>query len=173
MDGFQTDLEEIKRITERDLDDNYQFRHFLKASLRWSDGRLDEVVHEIVADVSAEIDCTACSNCCICMSATVGPTDIKRLAKRLEMPGQDFISRYCIENEFGEHRISQMPCPFLNECVCTVYEDRPKNCREFPHLHKKDVRCRSIGLIQNAEICPIAFNVLEELKWRVNWRRRG
>lgn len=172
MSRLITDLDEIKRITERDSEGNWDFRSFLKGGLSWGNRKLDDAVHEILADVSSQIDCTACANCCTCMSTEVTQADIKRLAKRLGTTTQDFAERYCEDGEFGARTLSPLPCPFLRDRKCTVYEDRPKDCRDFPHLHKGDIRSRSMAFVENAELCPIVFNVLEELKSILRWRPR-
>ena len=56
------------------------------------------------------------------------------------------------------------PCPFQENNRCTVYEDRPQDCRGYPYLHKPGFNCRTIGMIERTFICPIVFNVMEELK---------
>jgi uncharacterized protein len=173
MDRLLTDLEEIGRIFESDSEDNYKFRTFIKSHLKWSDRKLDAVVHEILRSVSAAIDCTACANCCRTMSVEVDLNDIVRLAARLGMSVQVFKDRHVSDGDFAAKQISQIPCPFLEGYLCTVYEDRPKDCREFPHLNKRNVRSRSIALIENGASCPVVYNVLHELKRRIDWKRRG
>jgi Fe-S-cluster containining protein len=67
-----------------------------------------------------------------------------------------------------------VPCGFLQEQGCSVYDSRPDDCRSFPHLHKREFRSRLIGVIENCSICPIVYNVFEGLKsdlWRSS--RRG
>jgi len=46
---------------------------------------------------------------------------------------------------------------------CKIYEVRPKNCKTYPNLNK-DITIRYNQFLNNAEICPIAFNVLENAK---------
>ena len=41
---------------------------------------------------------------------------------------------------------------------------RVADCRSYPHLHKKDMASRLLGVIENAAVCPIVFGVLERLK---------
>jgi Fe-S-cluster containining protein len=62
------------------------------------------------------------------------------------------------------------PCPLLDGNLCSVYNARPDECREYPHLHS-DFRAASISRINNAFICPIVFNVIEEMKVALRWRR--
>ena len=116
--------------------------------------------------VPSQVDCTTCANCCRTMGMTVDSEDVARLAGRLGLSMDEFEVRY-VSIEHGEKLITQTPCPFLNGYLCSVYEDRPKDCREFPYLDKEDIRSRPIGLIKNAADCPIVFNTLETLKRRL------
>ncbi len=170
MDDVITNLKQIKRIARRQRDRNYDFRAYVKGWLDWSNEKLDAEVHEILASVKAQIDCTQCANCCIQMGPSLDDEDIQRLARRLGMSADVFESVYLSKSKWGEQCISTRPCPFLDGKSCTVHEDRPKDCREFPHLHKEDIRSRSIAFIENAEICPIVFNTLQRLKQRLGWR---
>jgi Fe-S-cluster containining protein len=52
----------------------------------------------------------------------------------------------------------------LDQNQCRVYEHRPKACRSYPHLHKKDFVSRLVGVLWNYSICPMVFNVFERLK---------
>jgi Fe-S-cluster containining protein len=56
------------------------------------------------------------------------------------------------------------PCPFLKGNNCTIHNFRPDDCRSYPHLHKKNFISRTIGVIKNCSVCPIVFNVYENLK---------
>lgn len=168
-----TDLNEIARLSELNWERNMDFRTFLKCSSRWSGAKLDNLVHEILAEVSSDIDCTACGNCCREMAIAVEDEEIERLAGHMGISAEEFESHHVAEdNDYGEKFMPETPCPFLGGTLCTIYEDRPKVCREFPHLDKKDFRTRLGGVVDNTALCPIVFNVYEELKRRTNWRPR-
>ena len=68
------------------------------------------------------------------------------------------------EEKPGKFNFNAQPCPFLVDDLCTNYDARPQVCRSFPHLHKKDFRSRLYGVIFNYELCPIVYNVYEQLK---------
>ena len=162
--------DKIARLAEKREAENIKFREFLKWRLDWSDHRLDALIHEVAGWVSEQIDCTACANCCRTQSVGMDDTDIERLSDRLGISPQDFESRYVSRNDWSQVVISQTPCPFLYGCLCSVYEDRPTDCREYPHLLKAGMRSRSLDLIANASYCPIVFNTLEMLKHKLSWR---
>lgn len=167
------DLREIERLSEISAKQNSEFRTFLKHRLDWDGERLDSVVHEILREVTAEIDCTKCANCCLEMGISVEADEIERMARHMGLSPDEFESRYVVvDPDWGEKIIAESPCMFLDKKLCTIYEDRPAVCREFPHLHKPDFRSRLFSVVNNAASCPIVFNVLEELKQRTGWRGR-
>jgi len=174
MADLITDLKEIARLSDLNWDRNVDFRTFLKCSSRWADdGKLDALVHEILAEVTAAIDCTACGNCCRELGISVEDDEIERLAGRMGVSAEEFESRHvAVDNDYGEKFMPETPCPFLGGTLCTIYEDRPSVCSEFPHLHKNDFSSRLLGVLDNCSICPIVFNVYEELKRRTGWRPR-
>jgi Fe-S-cluster containining protein len=162
-----TDIETIRKLSEERSDENLRFRYYVKTKLKWSDDRVDNLVHEIWREVSQKIDCTVCANCCKTMGLTYNDEDVARLSRRLGITVPAFEARYVVRDEFGERVASDIPCPFLEGSLCSIYEDRPADCRGFPHLHKENFRSRMKNTIEIADECPIAFNVLEELKIRL------
>jgi len=83
----------------------------------------------------------ACFNRC-CREATVilSPYDILRLSRRLGLATREFLSRYTRREAESRSRLPLVlvkhgrtgGCPFLGECGCTIYTDRPAACRLFP-----------------------------------------
>lgn len=165
------DPKEVERLAAMLDDENIKFREFLKWKLKWSDKKLDALFRETSAWVAEQIDCTACAACCRESGTGVDEEDIKRLACRLIMTTEDFEAAYVTQDRLGKKVMSQTPCPFLDGCLCSIYNDRPTNCREFPYLDKEDMRSRSLGLLANASLCPIVFNTLEVLKLKLDWRK--
>ncbi|MGA1819925.1 MAG: YkgJ family cysteine cluster protein, partial [Thermoplasmatota archaeon] len=128
-------------------------------------------VKELYQMVSSEIDCTKCANCCRIVSPELDEEDIIRLSESLRMPEDLFREEYLVkENDPHLLYFKDVPCPFLDGDLCSHYDARPKDCREFPHLHKGISNGRRLGMIDNSSLCPIVFNVLEMLKEEV-WHR--
>jgi Fe-S-cluster containining protein len=55
---------------------------------------------------------------------------------------------------------------------CTIYEDRPDTCRNFPHLVRGagSIESRMWQMIDRATYCPIVYNSLEEYKEIVGFK---
>ncbi|HEO72671.1 MAG TPA: YkgJ family cysteine cluster protein, partial [Candidatus Hydrogenedentes bacterium] len=112
----------------------------------------------------AQIDCTACANCCLTLDTCVSDEDIARLAEYLAITPESFCEQYVKKNMIGDAVIAETPCPFLDGKRCSVYPHRPKECRDYPNLHKDGFILRLMGVVSNYGECPIVFNVYERLK---------
>jgi Fe-S-cluster containining protein len=155
----------IERIAEESDDDDFDFRYYLKAKCRMSDKQLDSTVRNITDQVWQKIDCTTCANCCKTLGIVVTPADIKLLSKRLNMTVADFSAAYVDKGSEGNNILKSEPCVFLGaDNRCTVYEDRPAVCREYPYLYEDNFRSRTLNIIANTSLCPIVFNVWHRLK---------
>ena len=73
------------------------------------------------------------------------------------------------EYEDNDYVLQSVPCTFLGvDNYCSIYEVRPKACREYPHTNRKDFHKISQITMKNIEICPAAFNIVEKLKLKLN-----
>ena len=162
----ETDLKKIKKTAKKKNDENWKFRSFLKG-YDIEVEELDAIVHRLFEQVSGEIDCTACGNCCREISPVLEHEDIERLSRGLGISPEGFKELFLVQNDknYSEGFIcNKKPCPFLKGNLCSHYELRPEACRSFPHLHKEDFVFRLIGVVENYNVCPIVFNVYEQLK---------
>lgn len=140
-------------------------RKFLAGLKRKDARRVDDAFHKIHDEVFEEIDCLQCANCCKTTSPIFYQTDIERVAKSLRMKPGDFIERYLRMDEDGDYVLKSSPCPFLDsENYCSVYEDRPKACREYPHTDRKKILQINELTLKNTMVCPAVFEILERLK---------
>ncbi len=163
--GLELDLEKIEELVKLREDKNIEFRAFLKGQ---DPDKIDETVQRINIEISSQIDCTTCGNCCMKLKPFITEQDIKILSQRLNLSQQQVMDDY-IEIDEGNQYFKNLPCSFLKEKKCTVYNGRPEDCRSFPHLHKEMFISRLWGVIENYSICPIVFNVFERLKTELNY----
>jgi len=90
--------------------------------------------------------------------------DIGKLSRRLKIAEKDFFNRYLRVDEDGDFVFQSMPCPFLgSDNYCSVYEDRPKACRAFPHTDQKGQMDIMHLTRKNAKICPAVSQIFQQL----------
>jgi len=112
----------------------------------------------------SKIDCLQCANCCKKYSPRFKTPDIKRVSKHLKMRESDFIETYLKVDEEGDFVVRSTPCPFLGpDNFCSIYEQRPSDCRRFPYTDEDVFIKRPQLTLKNSTFCPITYYVLEKL----------
>ena len=161
---METNISKIEELSKRKEDENWDFRSFLK----WCETppeKIDAIVHNLYQRVSSQIDCKTCANCCKEIQPVLDQEDIEKFSKGLGIPATRFKDQYLVKDENSRgYRFNETPCPFLKDNLCLHYSCRPRDCISYPHLHKRNFIFRLITVIYNCSICPIVFNVYEELK---------
>ncbi|PWT71847.1 MAG: zinc/iron-chelating domain-containing protein [Bacteroidetes bacterium] len=111
-----------------------------------------------------KIDCLQCANCCKNYSPRFKTPDIKRIAKHLDMKEGEFIETYLQLDDEGDYVVRSLPCPFLGEDnFCSIYENRPSDCKRFPYTDEDVILKRQPLTLKNSTFCPIVYFVLENL----------
>ena len=165
-----TDLVYIEQTSKANEQENLDFRAFVKGDLDLSDYRLHGIVKQATAEVWAHIDCRTCANCCKTRHPVFSRAEVQRIAEYLGMTPAELRARYLeVDQEVAKYVTRELPCPFLKDNLCSIYDVRPSVCAGYPHLHR-NFRNRLWQTIDNAETCPIVFNVLERLKGRLGFR---
>lgn len=156
------DLASFKEKARKNAPENRKFLY----NLRNKDPRkVDDAFHAQHEEVFEEIDCLTCANCCKTTSPIFYQTDIERTAKALRMRPADFIDKYLRIDEDKDFVVKTAPCPFLGEDnYCTVYEARPKACREYPHTDRKKMVQIMELTHKNTLVCPAVLEMVERLK---------
>lgn len=158
---MEIDLNKIKYLGEIKEEENFKFRSFLKGQ---DPDKIDRNVNELNEKYFELIDCKECGNCCNNLQPLIKKDDLERLKNELGIKEEQIKNELLEKDEDGNLRFKDLPCRFLEDKKCTIYKNRPEDCKSFPHLHKKDINSRLFGVIDNYSICPIVFNVYEELK---------
>lgn len=167
-----TDLIQIKRLGEQKLKENMAFRVFMKSH------NVPELrLRRIAENVEEQIDCRACANCCRVAETPITERDVERLAKFLGIPTAEFTGKYARWSDEDRSMVLKMNergCVFLEGNDCTVYEARPANCQDFPHLVRGSgsIAARMWQFIDRAKYCPIVYNAMEEYKTALRFYER-
>ena len=141
-------------------EENEHFKLFLK---RMPAAQVDELVISINQQVEAAIDCLACGKCCTRLMVNIDDAAITRLSQRLQLTEAQFRERFVEGGSFMSF-LNAIPCQFLDGKACTVYDIRPDECRNFPQLDRPGFTNRMFGTFSHYGMCPIIFNVVEQLK---------
>lgn len=156
-----TSLDEISQLALTKEAENIRFKTYLQqADSKW----IDSLVQELNGEVEAQIDCTLCGNCCKTLMINVTEQEADDLAAHKKLARAEFDSQYLEKGTHGMMLMNTIPCPFLQENKCSVYEHRFAGCREFPGLHLPAFTGRLFSVFMHYGRCPIIFNVVEQLK---------
>ncbi|TDI81928.1 MAG: YkgJ family cysteine cluster protein [Bacteroidetes bacterium] len=163
-------MEEIlKALPQRAKDTHIEGNKFFAKLRRKPPKNLDALMLELHEAEFERTDCLSCANCCKTTGPLFTPKDIQRIAKHFKLKQQQFIARYLRVDEENDHVLQGVPCTFLGtDNYCSIYDVRPKACREFPHTDRKKFQQISNLTLKNVAICPAAFNIVEEMKKRLN-----
>src|SRR6185503_15203617 len=155
-------LEQFRKRAEVKSKENKKFL----ASLKKKEPRqLDADFHDLHEEVFAETDCLTCANCCKTTSPIFYQTDIERASKALRIKPGQFVEKYLRVDEDKDFVLKSSPCPFLDqENYCSIYEDRPKACREYPHTNRKKMIQVLDLTYKNTLVCPAVLEIVERLK---------
>ncbi|MEY3688371.1 MAG: hypothetical protein RLZ76_1768 [Bacteroidota bacterium] len=131
----------------------------------------NKVIRELPAlheEAFEKVDCLTCANCCKNYSPRFKTPDIKRISKVLSLKESVFIETYLKIDEEGDYVLKTKPCPFLGaDNYCSIYDDRPSDCRRFPYTDEDVFVKRPQLTLKNTGFCPAAYYVIEKLMQEV------
>jgi Fe-S-cluster containining protein len=140
-------------------------KKFLERLKKLNPPRLDETVNTIHDEVFEQINCLQCANCCRTTGPLLLQKDVERLAATLKMRPANFTEQYLQIDEDSDYVFKSMPCPFLNnDNYCSVYDNRPNACRNYPHTQQRNFSTKLKITYHNTLICPAVADVVERLK---------
>lgn len=129
---------------------------------------LDYLMQDLHDKEFKKTDCLKCGNCCKTTGPLFTDKDVDRISKHFKLKPQEFIKQYLRVDEDNDFVLKSVPCSFLGaDNYCSIYEVRPKACREFPHTDRKKFQQISNLTLKNVAICPAAFNIVEAMKQNI------
>lgn len=156
------DLNKFNQLAKNRALENKKFLQRLKMK---DPRKVDSAFHVTHEAVFEEVNCLTCANCCKTTSPIFYANDIARLAKSLRMKPGDFIEKYLRIDDDNDYVLVSSPCPFLDaENYCSVYNDRPKACREYPHTNRKKMVQIMELTYKNTLVCPAVLEMVERMK---------
>ena len=157
--------EVLRQLPKKAKEKHSENKKFFAKLKKKTPKNLDYIMQELHEAEFKRTDCLTCANCC----KTTGPlftnADVERISKSFRMKPQKFIDTYLRIDEENDFILQQVPCTFLGaDNYCSIYDVRPKACREFPHTDRKKFQQISNLTLKNVEICPAAYSIVEEMK---------
>jgi Fe-S-cluster containining protein len=126
---------------------------------------LDQQFHGLHDEAFEKIDCLTCANCCKTTGPLFTQKDIERLSSHFRTRPAEFIARFLRVDEDNDYVLQSVPCPFLGaDNYCSVYEQRPNACREYPHTNQRKMHTIFKETLNNVAVCPAVFEIVEKLK---------
>ena len=163
---MEEQIRELPRLAKDKYKETKQFFSKLK---KRPPRELDRLMVELHEAEFEKTDCLECANCCKTTGPLFTSKDIERIARHFKLRPGDFITQYLQMDDDGDYVLQELPCAFLGEANhCLIYDIRPKACREFPHTDRKKFHQISQLTLKNVAVCPAAFNIVEEMKKRIN-----
>lgn len=158
----------INKLPERALQERKTVKAFFLRLAKKPPRDLDERVTSLHEEAFEHIDCLECANCCKTTSPIFRDKDIERIAKHLGVRPAQFVASHLHLDDEQDYVLNESPCLFLNaDNYCSIYEARPKACREYPHTDRKNFH-QILPLTQrNMAICPAVFRIIEQLRQQI------
>jgi Fe-S-cluster containining protein len=158
----------LKNLPKLAKDKHKENKSFFTKLKKKPPKQLDYLMQELHEDEFKRTDCLECANCCKTTGPLFTDKDIERISKYFKMKVHKFTEQYLMLDEDNDYVLQSVPCAFLGaDNYCSIYEVRPKACREFPHTDKKKFQQISNLTLKNVEICPAAYNIVEAMKKRI------
>lgn len=156
------DLERHKTLVKQKAKENKAFFQQVK---RLKPKALDQKMHQIHEEVFACTDCLECANCCTTTGPLFTDKDISRISKHLRLRPSEFTEKYLRIDEDKDYVLQSVPCAFLgDDNRCSIYDVRPKACREFPHTDRAKQH-QILNLTEkNVAVCPAVYEIVERMK---------
>lgn len=160
--------EELRQLPQKAKDKHQQNKKFFAKLRKKPPKQLDYLMQELHEETFNRIDCLDCANCCKTTGPLFTEKDVTRIAKHFKMKEQAFIATYLRIDEDNDYVLQEVPCAFLGaDNYCSIYDVRPKACREFPHTDRKKFQQISNLTLKNVAICPAAFEIVEAMKQKI------
>ena len=149
-------------------DKHKENKKFFNSLKKKTPKHLDVLMQELHDDEFKKTDCLTCANCCKTTGPLFTDKDVARISKHFRIKEQRFVETYLRVDEDNDYVLKSVPCTFLGvDNECSIYDIRPKACREFPHTDRNKFQKISNLTLQNVAICPAAYNIVEAMKKRI------
>lgn len=158
-------MENLENLKSKAAGQKKANKKFLNQLKKKNTREVDKVIHKAHEEVFDKINCLNCANCCKTTGPLFTEKDIERIAKHLGLKIQTFVEKYLRIDEDNDHVLKSVPCSFLDENnYCSIYEVRPKACKDYPHTDRVKQHQLFNLTLKNTSICPAVYEIIEKIK---------
>lgn len=151
---------EYQALIEQANRQSKSIKKAFKSLRKMRKGDADKLIHNLHEEAFETIDCLQCANCCTTTGPLLTDKDIDRVSKHLRIKPTEFIDTYVRIDEDNDYVFKSMPCPFLSaDNYCSIYEFRPKACREYPHTDRVNQQGILSITQKNVKLCPAVAQI--------------
>lgn len=163
------DVGKLEKLGKAKEEENNRFRLFLKTYA--DEQKLDQEFKELHEKYFSIYDCSKCRNCCKKLGISLQEDELIRICNHYNYDIDGIKDELLIE-KYGEYVNKKNPCPFLNkDNECNIKECLAKSCKDYPYTNKEERLYSLLTIVQNSKICPVVYEILEELKRKYKFRR--
>lgn len=147
--------------------ENLRFRSFLKNHA--DEDELDRQFLALHQELFTGYDCCKCGNCCRAFATLLNEGEIAAISGHLGIDRQELITRFLVEGTEGWELPA--PCRFLDmDGKCQIQDCKPEECKGSPYTDRPGRLWSLYGILSNAEVCPVVYEILERLKTLYHFR---
>jgi Fe-S-cluster containining protein len=161
--------DQLNDLPERAKDKHKTHKTFLAKLKKKPPKQLDYLMQDLHEEEFGRTNCLECANCCKTTGPLFTTKDIERISKSFRIKPSKFIEEYLKIDEDNDYVLQSVPCTFLgHNNTCSIYDIRPKACREFPHTDRRKFQQIAHLTLKNIKVCPAAFNIVEAMIKKIN-----
>ena len=128
-------------------------------------GVLQSAFEDAHEEIFEEIDCLKCGACCITISPVFTQKDVARLAKSFKQKPGQFVDDHLKLDEDEDLVLKSSPCTFLgDDNRCSVYDNLPKACEEYPHTNSRKMHAVMELTKENVKYCPAVAGIMTKMR---------
>lgn len=161
-------IDKLEELSDKKLEQNIKFRTYLKNHA--DEKKLDKQFKQLHNKYFNIYKCSECRNCCKKIGTIIEKEELDNICKYMQFDEKKLIREELIKNELN-YTFKDKKCMFLEENNnCKIEKCLPLSCREYPFTNKEERIFNLYSIIDNARICPVVFEILEELKIIYNFK---
>ena len=158
----------LNKFQEQSSGNQKKNKALLQNLIKLDSKKVDSLFQKAHEKVFACTDCLKCANCCKTTGPLFTASDIKRISSKLKLSEKEFVEKYLLKDEDNDMVLQEVPCTFLGlDNRCSIYEFRPKACREYPHTDQDDQPSIYHLTLKNATVCPAVSDILDEIRAKI------